>query len=118
MARQTIVDFFKGAQTSSTPAPLAPKTASPELEGTGKRIVSPVDVERAYVELAKPVLDALSTGTPMAEGELFKHVDASNIMQFRTAIEEMKTRGLVKIVGFNQPFNEPIYGQASGPILE
>jgi hypothetical protein len=111
MARQTIVDFFKDAQTSS-------KTASPELEGTGMRNVSPVDVERAYVELAKPVLDALSAGTPMAEGELFKRVDASNIMQFRTAIDEMKTRGLVKIVGFNQPFNEPIYSQASGPTPE
>jgi hypothetical protein len=76
--------------------------------------VGPIDVERAYVELAKPVLDALSTGMPMAEGELFKHLDASNIMQFRTAIEEMKARGLVKIVEFNQPFNEPIYGQ--GPV--
>ena len=102
MARQSIVDFFKDAQTTPHPATAA-------AHG-----ISGVEAEKAYVELAKPVLDALSAGTPVPEGELFKHVDASNIGQFRAAIEVMRTRGLVQVVGLNQPFNEPVYGLASG----
>jgi hypothetical protein len=97
MARQSIVDFFKDAQDPA---------AVPGVNG--------VEAEKAYVELAKPVLDALSAGPPLPEAELFKHVDASNIGQFRAAIEVMRTRGLVQVVGLNQPFNEPVYGLGSG----
>lgn len=102
MARQSIVDFFKDAQ-------VAPAPATPHAQDVGR-----LEAEKAYAELAKPVMDALSAGTPLSEGDLFKRVDASNIGQFRTAIEEMKTRGLIKVVALNQPFNDPVYGLASG----
>ena len=103
MARQSIVDFFKGAQTAAKADP------SPGMQG-----VSRIETEKAYVAWAQPVLNALSAGTPLSEGDLFKSVDASNITEFRAAVEEMKARGLVRVVQFVQPFNEPVYGLASG----
>ena len=104
MARQSIVDFFKDAQTSSN-------TASSAMGGGGR-----IEAEKAYAELAKPVLDALSANTHLSEGDLFKRVDASNIVQFRAALDEMKVRGLVYVVEHNQPFNDPVYGLASGVV--
>jgi hypothetical protein len=102
MARQSIVDFVKDARTPPDPA------------SSGMGTVGRVETEAAYAELAQPVLKALSTGTPLSEGELFKRVDANNIAQFRAVIEEMKARGLVRVIALNQPFNDPIYGPAFG----
>ncbi|HEY4175013.1 MAG TPA: hypothetical protein VGM42_18430 [Rhodopila sp.] len=99
MARQSIVDFFKDAQT----------TATPSASGVGG-----VEVEKAYAELAQPVLEALSGGVPLSEGDLFKRVNADNIGQFRAAVGTMKARGLVRVVALNQPFNDPVYGLGSG----
>ena len=103
MARQSIVDFVRDANTT------------PTLASSGARGVGRLEAEKAYVELAKPVMDALSGGTQLSEGDLFKRVDANNIAQFHTAIEEMKARGLLRVVALNQPFNDPVYSLASGP---
>jgi len=102
MARQSIVDFFKDAQT--TPQAVAPVRPS----------ISHVAAEMAYVSVAKPVMDALSGGTPLSERELFVRSGVKDFAQFRLGVEEMKTRGLVQVVQYEQPFNDPIYGLAVG----
>ena len=107
MARQSIVDFVKDARTPVNAASSGPASA-------GMGTVGRVETEAAYAELVQPVLKALPTGTLLSEGDLFKSVDANNITQFRAVIEEMKARGLVRVMALNQPFNDPIYGRAFG----
>jgi hypothetical protein len=81
MARQSIVDFYLDA-----------KRAVPDDHHAMK-----ADVELAYAQLVGPVREVLGREGPLAEGMLFKKIDATtDFSQFRTALGAMETRGLVR----------------------
>jgi hypothetical protein len=65
---------------------------------------SRAEAESTYVEVAVPVLKALSDGAHLAEGELFKRIDASDFRRFRLALNEMRARGLVRVATDADPW--------------
>jgi hypothetical protein len=109
MYRQSIVDFFKDGKVATEEPALAPAPApEPGLVALAVPVKS-LEAERAYVELGKPVLDALSASNQMSERDLYRATHADDFPMFQSAMCEMQSRGLVQVVGYEKPFNDPIY---------